>query len=360
MTLTDPTKAPDYGSGWLSRTLRAHLFDPRDEVFARLSLRMVATMGALMVALALALRVPGLPAAVPMAIYLGAWGWFAPPVILMLHNTMHRRFIQSPRAADLAHPFVMSLFFGIPTGYREHHLGMHHAEDNMHEDLSSTLPYRRDSFLHFLVYFFRFFFLIAIELPAYLFRKRRPKMAVRALVGEAGHLMVVATALAWDWRFGLAAFAAPLVATRFMMMAGNWGQHAFINVARENDGLSNAITCINAAYNRRAFNDGYHIGHHLKASRHWTELPGDFLEHRARYAKEGAIVFEGLDFFLVSLLLWTGRWNVLARRYVRLDGVERTDAEVVALLKARVHPVRAWRAVEANPSAPRLGGTTPA
>ena len=54
---------------------------------------------------------------------------------------------------------------------------------------------------------------------------------------------------------------------------------------------------------------------------------------------QGAIVFEGLAFFLVALLLGTGRWNVLARRFVRLDGVARSDADVVAMLKARVLPV---------------------
>jgi hypothetical protein len=36
-----------------------------------------------------------------------------------------------------------------------------------------------------------------------------------------------------------------------------------------------------------------------------------------------------------------GQWGFLARRYVRLDGQPKSDAEVVAMLKARVHPVRA-------------------
>ena len=94
---------------------------------------------------------------------------------------------------------------------------------------------------------------------------------------------------------------------------------------------------------RRCFNDGYHIGHHLKANRHWTEYPADFLANRDQYAAEGAIVFEGLDFFLVSLLLWTGQWKTLARHYVRLDG-PRSDEEVIAMLKSRVHPVRSWPA----------------
>ena len=160
MTLTDPTTAPVYGDGPLSRALRARLHDPRDEVFARLTLRMMLTLGSAMAALAFVLTRTTFPAPVAIALYLALWGWLAPPVILMLHNTMHRRFIRAPRAADLAHPFVMSFFFGIPTGYREHHLGMHHAEDNQPADLSSTVRYRRDSFLHFLVYFFRFFLFI--------------------------------------------------------------------------------------------------------------------------------------------------------------------------------------------------------
>ncbi len=353
MKLSDPTTVPTYAERALSRWLCSRLHDPRDEVFARLTLRMTLTMTALMAGLAISLRFPAIPSSIAMVIYFAVWAWLTPPVILMLHNTMHRRFIRSPRAAELAHPFLMSFFFGIPTGYREHHLGMHHAEDNMVEDLSSTIRYRRDSFADFLVYFLRFFFLIGLELPAYLLRKRRRAMAQRALLGELGHLAIVASALAWNWRFGLMAFAVPFVVTRFMMMAGNWGQHAFINVERENNGLSNAITCINSAYNHRAFNDGYHIGHHLRPTRHWTELPGDFLANRELYAKQGAIVFEGLDFFQVSLLLWTRRWKTLARRCVRLDGQLRSDAEVIAMLQARVRPLKGWGSLEAKPGLSR-------
>src|SRR5262249_37279460 len=98
-------------------------------------------------------------------------------------------------------------------------------------------------------------------------------------------------------------------------------------------------TCVNSGYNRRCFNDGYHIGHHLKANRHWAELPQDFEDNRAMYAEKGALVFEGLDFFLVSVLLWTGPYKTLARRFVRLDGAGRSAADVVARLKRRVVPV---------------------
>jgi fatty acid desaturase len=320
--LTDPTQAPTYGDGPLSRWCKRALYDPRDEVFVRLTLKVVAIMIVAMVVLfhsfhwALA------------AAYLALWGWLAPPVILMLHCTMHRAFIRQPKWLDRVHPYVLTFFFGMPTGYAQHHMGMHHVEDNMGEDLSSTLRYRRDSFLHFLAYFGRFFFLILFELPTYLARKRRGGMAKKAVLGEIGHGSVIAGALFLD------------VAVRFMMMVGNWGQHAFINTTRENNGIANSITCINSGYNRRCFNDGYHVGHHLKANRHWAELPKDLEDSYAMYAREGALVFEGLDFFLVSVLLWTGRWGILAKRFVRLDGKPRTDEEVIAMLKSRVLPVR--------------------
>jgi fatty acid desaturase len=335
---TDPTTAPIYGDGWLSRWCKKALYEPRDEVFVRLTLSMIALMTALMGGLYAVLRYTHVPPLAASAAYLALWGWYLPPVILMLHCTMHRPFLRKPKILDRAHPFVMSFFFGIPTGYREHHLGIHHFEDNAPEDLSSTRAYRRDSFLQFLVYFARLFFLAIVEVPKYLFQRRRYVMARRALVSELLHIAIIALVV---WRapwFGVTAFCIPYFICRFMMMAGNWGQHAFLNDARENDGISNAITCINSPYNKRCFNDGYHIGHHLKASRHWTELPGDFMQNRDAYAESGALVFEGIDFFQVSFFLWTGRWRSLARRLVRLDGKEKSDDEVIAMLKERVKP----------------------
>jgi hypothetical protein len=341
LVLTDPTEAPTYGDGALSRWSKKHLHDARDEVFVRLAIKATLLMSLSMVALFTILRIeaPSWAKLAAIATYFTIWAWNVPPVILMLHCTMHRPFIRDPKWLNRAHAYGMSFFFGIPTGYTEHHMGMHHIEDNMGEDLSSTARFRRDSFLHFLSYWARFFFLIMLELPAYLSRHNRAAMARRALVSELAHLSIIAAALAVDWRFGLVAFALPYFVVRFMMMVGNWGQHAFVNAERKNNGFSNSITCINSTYNQRAFNDGYHIGHHLKANRHWTEAPKELLDNREEYIKNGAIVFEGLDFFMVSVLLWTGQWKTLARRYVRLDGVARSDEEVIAMLKARVKPL---------------------
>jgi len=344
LTIDDPQTVPTYGDGPLTRWCQRALHDPRDEVFVRLTLRALAIQITAMVLLHAALTYTQLPAWLPCLAYLVLWGWCTPPIILMLHCTMHRKFIRSPEWLDAVHPYVMSVFFGMPMGFREHHIGMHHVEDNMPEDLSSTLRYRRDSFWHFLHYFGRFFFLVSFELPQYLASHKRKKMARSAALGEILQWSVVIGALLlFDWRFGVTAFVLPLVLSRFSMMAGNWGQHAFINTQKPNSGIANAISCINTTYNKRCFNDGYHIGHHVRAKRHWAELPADFLASRELYVREEVIVFQGVDFFMVSLLLWLGAWKTLAKHYVRL-GREMSDEEVIALLQSRVHPVHEWPA----------------
>jgi len=159
----------------------------------------------------------------------------------------------------------------------------------------------------------------------------------------------------FNWRATLVVYVIPFVAVRFLMMAGNWGQHAFIDPARPENCYVNAITCVNTRYNRRCFNDGYHIGHHLKANRHWTEMPGEFEANIATYAKERAIVFEGIDFFIVWLFLMLGRFDWLAKHYVSLDGKKRDEGEIIALLKSRLVPIhRELKAGRASHTA--LGG----
>jgi hypothetical protein len=329
-TLTDPTKVPTYAPTAFQRGIESMLFDPRDAVFVRLTLKAILVM------------VPAIT-----LLYLHFSWWVAPffwlgqllglgsPVILMLHNTMHRPFIKAPRWVNRAHPYAMSLLFGIPTGYMEHHLGMHHVENNLRADLSSTMRFQRDSFFDWLRYAGRFLFFIHFDLWSYLSSKNRRGMAIRAIGSDYLHVIFMVAMCFVNWQATFVAFIAPYFIVRTMMMVGNWGQHAFIDPSRPGDSYVNSITCINSVYNQRCFNDGYHIGHHVKQNRHWAELPQDFLDNMERYRKEGCIVFEGLDFFFVSVLLYLHRYDVLARLFVRLPGDERTDAEVIAFLKSR-------------------------
>jgi fatty acid desaturase len=252
-----------------------------------------------------------------LAVYLSLLFFQVPPVILMLHNTMHRPFLKWGWATRL-HGYFFSALMGIPMGYTEHHIGMHHAENNVGDDLSATYHFERDNFFHWLRYVGRFFVFAYMELV---------------------HACLIALTWAYDARIGFFCFLLPYLICRMMMMVGNWGQHAFIHPERPQNSYANSITCINSGYNQRCFNDGYHIGHHVKPNRAWYELPQDFLDNVDRYAKEGSIVFRDVDFFMVSVLLFLRRYDVLASKFVPLDGVERSQADIIALLKSRTRPV---------------------
>jgi len=267
---------------------------------------------------------------------------FVDRFILMLHNTSHRQlFKKKYRILNSYIPWVLGPFHGeSPETYFAHHVGMHHPENNLEPDLSSTMRYRRDSLGHFLVYFFRFFFGGIIELSRYFIQRRRYALLRRMLIGELSFFAIVIALSFYSWEATLVVFIAPFLIVRFLMMAGNWGQHAFIDGASPENCYRNSITCIDSRYNRRCFNDGYHIGHHLKATMHWTEMPGDFARNVGTYARERALVLQNTDFFMVWVFLVTKQYRRLARDYVHLgDGPRPSVDEIVALMKERVQPI---------------------
>jgi Fatty acid desaturase len=261
---------------------------------------------------------------------------------LMLHCTSHRALFK-PRYRLLNEiiPWVLCPFFGqSPNTYFAHHLGMHHAEENLEHDLSSTMRFRRDSLLHWMSYWLRFLSLAMFELGQYFHRRNRNRLMWRMILGEASFWIAFAVLMVYQPGPTLVLFGAPLLTMRTLMMMGNWAQHAFIDPNAAATAYGSSITCINTRYNRRCWNDGYHIGHHLKARAHWTEYPVEFERNIDLYAKHGAIVFEGLDFFMIWLLLMTGSWGRLADAYVQLPGApQRSREQIIALLKDRVQPV---------------------
>ncbi len=295
---------------------------------------------------------------IPAALYLywpGRFVWWLAPgywlvwafvfldrVTLMLHCTSHRTlFSRRVHWMNAYVPWILGPFYGqTPNTYFAHHIAMHHVEDNLSEDLSSTMRYRRDRFSDWLRYFARFFFLTIVLLPIYLYRKGRRGLAWAALSGEVGFWSVVAGLACWNPAATVVVFLVPVLVVRALMMAGNWGQHAFIDPRDPANDYRSSITCINCRYNARCFNDGYHIVHHLRPGQHWTELPAEFETRREVYGKQDAVVFEGIDFFTVWLYLMLGRRDALAKAFVRLPGAPaRSDAQVVAFLNERLQPI---------------------
>ncbi len=331
-----PTRAPSALDQRLTRLVK----DPRDLPFVYLSWSALLILVPLVIALFVIDPLPWwLPVAYLGILFLG----FIDRYTLMLHCTSHRRlYARGLGALNHIVPLVLAPLMGqSPYTYFAHHMGMHHPENNLPEDLSSTMRYRRDSIAGFLHYFGSFMTTGIVRLVAYHARRDHGRLARMALLGELGWLAGVIALGFVNLTATIIVFVAPLVVMRFMMMAGNWAQHAFIDASDPANPYRNSITSINTRYNRRCFNDGYHIGHHIKANRHWSEMPADFEKNLAQYRAEGAVIFEGVDYFQIWAMLMTKQYKALAKRFVDLSDKRRSDEEIIAYLRARTEAIKA-------------------
>lgn len=317
------------------------LQDRRDLPFVYLLLEISVTM----LPLALLLFVPALTG--------GAW-WlvlavffllgnarFRGPFGLMQHCTAHRiLFKKKYRFLNYYIPWVIGPLFGFtPDTYFTHHLGMHHPENNLPDDESSTMFYQRDSVRGFLRYLGDFFVRGLPKLAGYLQRKSKTKLRRRLMRGEAIYLVVTFVLLFVNAPATLAVLVLPVLTGRAIMMLGNWAQHAFIDADAPDNCYRNSITCINTNYNHKCWNDGYHISHHLRPAMHWTEHPKHFRANLEKYIANDAIVFDGIHFLHVFFYVVRRRYDLLARHYVHLGGERRTEDEVVALLRSRTQRI---------------------
>ena len=321
----------------------------RDLPFVRLALLMTV----LFIPLAVYLFIPGNFSWWLVAIYWLLYGYYLGPYILMLHNTSHRiLFKREYNFLNRYIPWVVGPFVGMsPETYYVHHMAMHHVDGNLPDDLSSTMKYQRDSFIDFLKYYFTFLF-GWYAFSMYLVKRNRKKMLVRFWVGELFYIGVTVGLLLWNFWPALMIFAIPLVFTRFMLMAGNWAQHAFVDPDDPTNDYKTVITFINSPYNHRCFNDGYHLGHHLKASRHWLDMPADLLEKREKMIEARSLVFNKLDYFMIFVLLMTKRYRTLTKYFVQLDPkAPLSEEEILELFHRRLQRFEPATLTELTPAA---------
>jgi fatty acid desaturase len=199
---------------------------------------------------------------------------------------------------------------------------------------------QRDRFSHWLHYVGTFLFLGLPKLAMYHWKRGTKRMFWRLILGEAAFWSTCAVLFSFNPRATFVVFLLPVLVVRLLMMAGNWGQHAFIDPAAPGESWRSSITCINTPYNTRCFNDGFHTMHHKKPKMHWSEYPDLLATEPTRYGEQDALVFDGVDFFQVWALLMLGRHRELARRVVRLPGAPaRTDEEMEAVLRQRLAPL---------------------
>lgn len=340
--LTDPTFTPGKTYNALERFALRFIRDERDLPFVKLSFWMTFVL----IPAATVLYWPGVFRWWMAPIYLAIlYGFFADSYILMLHNTSHRGLWK--RQYDWMKfyiPWVLGPFVGeTPETYYIHHITMHHAEGNLVKDLSSTMKYQRDSVVDFARYWLDFFFLSMFKLGRYQMLKKRPNLAIWMFAGEISWYLAVIVGCYFNWQATLVVFITPFLICRFVMMAGNWGQHAFIDPEDPGSSFKNSITCINHRYNQRCFNDGYHISHHLKANRHWTEHPQELIDNAELYVKHDSLVFRDIDFIGVWLLLMTKNYEKLANHFVDMRETPMPREQLIALMKRRTQAIDVTR-----------------
>lgn len=332
--ITDPVYVPKEKYSWYDKFWLRYINDPRDLPF---------------IYLLTAIHILVLPAAIILYTpLLQGWYWwllyvpyfyvsqmyFKGRFGLMLHCISHRKLFK--KGYTWIYNWVIwgvCPFFGhTPETYFVHHMAMHHVENNMEDDASSTLPYNRDSIWGFTRYVLRFLFLGFRDTFMYLFSRKRKKFYLRLTFGEMSFFAFCILMCFVNLQATLWIFIIPFVFARIVMMLGNWAQHAFVDL---NNPEENTINCINTKYNKICWNDGYHAVHHLRPALHYTDIPNEFLKNKDKFAEQKTFVFDGIHYLHIFVWLMTKRYDKLADNIVNINNTFNSREEVIRLMKER-------------------------
>jgi fatty acid desaturase len=266
---------------------------------------------------------------------------FKGPYGLMFHCTSHRPWFKGNWNFFYHYQnwFIGLLFGQTPNTYKSHHLGMHHRENNLTPDDSSTMAYQRDSIWDFHKYVFAFFLTAIINLVNYFNYKKQKTLRNRVLVGEISYWIIVIGLSFINFPATLVVLILPLIIARYIMMLGNWTQHAFVDPKHPGNSYVNSISCINNGYNKKCWNDGYHISHHLRPNLHWTEHPNHLMKHQDEYAQNKSIVFDGIHYLHIWFFLMTKNYDKLADHLVNIKGMFKSRDEAIDLMKVRTQKI---------------------
>ncbi|HUQ97307.1 MAG TPA: fatty acid desaturase [Chitinophagaceae bacterium] len=340
-TLTDPVYVPKPAFTAYDRFWLRYINDKRDLPFIYL----LTAIHILVVPTAVLLYTP----------LLMGWAWWllAVPYFyvaqfyykgrfgLMFHCICHRKLFRKKQ--QWLHTYitwlVCPLFGHAPEGYHSHHMGMHHVENNLPDDTSSTMAYQRDSLKSFLAYFLKFLFVGVKNTVLYLYYRKRKKMATKLTIGELAFYLFCIGMCFVNLKATLIVFVIPVLFARLVMMLGNWTQHAFVDGQQPDNLFTSSVNCINTPYNKICWNDGYHVIHHLRPGLHYSDMPGEFLKQAPLFAANKALVFDGLHYLHIFTFLLTKRYDKLADNLVNINGMFSSREEAIQLMKERTRRI---------------------
>lgn len=261
---------------------------------------------------------------------------------LMLHCLCHRKCYKSPYQFLFKYMvwFICPFFGHTPESYFGHHMGMHHVENNMPDDTSSTMGYQRDSLKGFLKYWLVFLFSGVATTFLYLFNRKRKKLYVPFSAGELAFYAACVALAFLNLKATLVIFIFPVFFARLVMMLGNWTQHAFIDPVSPENNFTSAINCINTKYNHKCWNDGYHVVHHIRPGAHYTDHPEIFLSLKDEMRKHKTLVFDGIHYLHIFFFLMTKQYDKLANNLVNIDNTFSSREEAILLMKERTRKIK--------------------
>ena len=144
--------------------------------------------------------------------------------------------------------------------------------------------------------------------------------------------------LCLDWRFSLMYLILPHLIHQCLNAFLNWTWHIFADPEEPDNYYTGTITLIEDEDD--FMSENYHLSHHLKPSRHWSENYTHFQANRdGVYKEKNAMVFKGINLKkLFVLTTRTTNLEELAKYYVDLS--DRLDRkEIVKLLQKRTAPI---------------------
>ncbi|KAL9631722.1 MAG: hypothetical protein Q9164_005735 [Protoblastenia rupestris] len=258
---------------------------------------------------------------------------------LMLHNHIHNNGVLASKysAFDSIWPYILEPLMGHTwDSYYYHHVKHHHVENNGPGDLSSTIRFQRDDFFHFTCYVCRFVALVWVELPIYFLRKGKPSLAARVAVSELLSYAMIYMLARYHFRASLFVLIIPLLQMRIGMMVGNWGQHALVDEVEPDSDFRSSVTLIDVPSNRHCFNDGYHTSHHLNPRRHWRDHPLAFIKAKDKYKEGRALVFQNIDYIMMTVTLLRKDYMHLASCLVPIgDQIGMSQSEIAEMLRTK-------------------------
>lgn len=275
-------------------------------------------------------------------IYVLVYIYLLKQFIIMFHDISHNDLLKKEyKILNMFLNSILGILYGMPFSfYYDHHILMHHLEDNNENDLSSTLQYKRDSIRDFTRYYFKLLF-STFALCKYLKieKSNRLKYSKKYFLYESLYLITGITLISNFTLIGTVVFIIPILLTRTTIIIVNWAEHAFIDLSNYKSAYGFSVNIIGEKVNSKCFNVGYQISHHINPLAHYTEMPQIYEKNISKYIDKGVVIFKDVHYPDIWFYLMKKDYKTLSKLFVNIGFKYQSQEDIINLLKSRVMPI---------------------